>query len=275
MGKVSWLDNKTVIVTGASSGIGRELAKTLIAKNNCKVIGIGRSKEKMLSLIQELGDKSVNFSYKLLDVGVEDNWKNLAKELDNQEVDILINNAGVLPPFARFEKSLNDEDKCSVVRDTMNINFMSIIYSCAYILPIIERSSTPALINVSSSAGLCPLAGISIYSASKGAVKNFTECLMVEKSYYVGLVCPGFTKTNIFRSQKHKSDSKLINLISTDVNKMVNKIYKGISKRKRRMVLGLDAFVMDEMYRRFRTGGVKLCTKVLKNAKIELFKDVF
>ena len=71
-------------------------------------------------------------------------------------------------------------------------------------MSIIEKSSTPAIINVASSAGLCALPGTAIYSASKAGIKNFTESLMCEKDYYIGLVCPGFTKTNIFRQQTKK-----------------------------------------------------------------------
>ena len=81
--KKCWLNNKTILLTGASSGIGKELAKTLIERHNCKIIGVGRSEEKMLKFIEDLGDNKINFSYKLFDVGIEDNWKELASELKN------------------------------------------------------------------------------------------------------------------------------------------------------------------------------------------------
>ena len=271
----NWIDNKTVVLTGASSGIGRSLAKKLILNNNCKIIGVGRNEDKFLSLMDELGDKKDNLVYKLFDVSVEDNWIEFARFLEDKNIDVIINNAGVLPPFARFEKFLDEKNKCETIRKTMQTNFMSIIYSCAYIMPIMEKSDTKAMINISSSAGLCALPGISIYSASKGAVKNFTESLMCEKDYYVSLVCPGFTKTNIFRNQKYTTENKLINFISTDVEKMVNKIYKGILRKKKRMVFGLDAKFMDKGYRYLKTASLKLCTSVLKKANIELFKDVF
>ena len=264
-----------MVITGASSGIGKTLAHMLITKHNCHVIGVGRSEQKMLEFAKVLGDKSSNFEYQLFDVGVEDNWIKFADYLKDKRPDILINNAGILPPFAKFDNQLDDENLCKNVRSVMDTNFMSVVYSCAYVLPLIEKSDTPALINISSSAGLCALPGISIYSASKGAVKNFTESMMFEKNYYVGLVCPGFTKTNIFRNQKHTTNNKLINWISTDVDKMVNKIYKGIVRKKKRIVCGLDARFMDFMYRLVRTHGIGFCTKILKSSKIELFEDVF
>lgn len=280
----AWFDKCTCIITGASSGIGRGLTKKLILDNDCKVIGIGRNEQKMLSLIEELGNKKDNFEYYLFDVSSEFNWKGFASTIQDREINILINNAGVLPPFANYEKLLNNDthrnqnhfiNKCDNITEVMNINFMSMIYSCTYLLPIIEKSKTPAVINVSSSAGLCALPGISSYSASKAAVKNFTECLALEKGYYVGLICPGFTKTEIFRNQKYTTENKLINMISTDLDKMVGKIYKCIKAKKKRCVIGFDAKCMDWGYRHFPNASLKLFRAVLKKAKIELFNEVF
>jgi len=290
--KKSWIQDKVVLLTGASSGIGRELAKLLIEKNNCYVIGIGRNEEKFISFKSELADKSDRFEYKIMDVSIEENWKALRDEFQERHLDILINNAGVLPPFASFEKlSLmsqqqvankreeNDIDnnitECSYLKSIMDINFNSILYSSHYLCHIIEKANTPAIINICSSAGLCALPGISVYSASKGAVKNFTESLRLEKKYYVGLVCPGFTKTDIFRSQKRNYDSKLIRLIATDLYKMTKKIYRGIKRKKRRMVFGMDAKFMDWIYRTFKAGGLSMLGSVMKSAKIDLFKDIF
>ena len=184
--KKCWLNNKVVLLTGASSGIGRELAKTLIMKNNCKIIGVGRSEEKMIKLKKDLGSFSSNFAYKLFDVGVEDNWRNLAKELKDEKIDIIINNAGILPSFANFKNFVENDCTNSVevgVNKVMSTNFMSAVYSVAYLSDIIEKSDAPAIINVDSSAGLCALPGITIYSASKGALKNFTESLMCERKF--------------------------------------------------------------------------------------------
>lgn len=269
--KKSWIDNKTIIITGVSSGIGRELARRFIVKHNCFVIGVARNEQKVLDFIDSLGSKKSNFSYQLFDVSDHLKWREFASSLKTTNVDVIINNAGMLPSFSRFIPGTDEEELFRV----MNVNFNSIVHSSNYIIPIIEKSTTPAIINISSSAGLCALPGTTMYSASKAAVKNFTEALRCEKNYYVGLVCPGFTKTDLFRNQKHSSENKLINMISTNLDKMADKIEKGICRKKKRMVFGFDAKCMDKLYRSFPVKSLSLFSSVLRKANIELFDDVF
>ena len=276
--KKCWIDGKTILITGASSGIGRELTKKFILTNNARVIGVGRREEKFKSLIDELGDKSELFEYKLFDVSIEQNWKDFQQELKDKNLDVIINNAGILPRFESFDnfcKRNNETNISQEINKVMDTNFLAVALTCAYLTPIIEKSQTPAIINIASSASLCALPGISIYSASKSAVKNFTESLSLEKDYYVGLMCPGFTKTEIFRNQTRKTDSKLINLIESDLIKMVNKIYRAICKKKKRCVFGFDAKCMDRLYRLAPKSSIKLFKNVLKKSHIELFEDVF
>ena len=276
--KKCWIDGKTILITGASSGIGRELTKKFILCNNARVIGVGRREEKFQSLIAELGEKSENFEYKIFDVSIEQNWQDLQEELKGKNLDVIINNAGVLPRFETFDNfcKRNSEAKISdEIKKVMDTNFLAVAESIAYLTPIIEKSSTPAIVNIASSAGLCALPGTSIYSASKAAVKNFTESLSLEKNYYVGLMCPGFTNTEIFRNQTRSTDSKLIKLIESDLTKMVNKIYRAICKKKTRCVFGFDAKCMDRLYRLAPKSSIKLFRNVLKKSHIELFEDVF
>lgn len=272
--KKSWINNKSILITGASSGIGRELVKKFIFNNDCKVLGIARNEQKMQDLMLELGDKKSNFTYKLLDISVEDSWIALKNSIDF-DIDIIINNAGVLPPFSSFDRFIVDKENCDDVHKVINTNFMSAVYSVAHLSEKIEKSKTPAIINIASSAGLCALPGISIYSASKSALKNFTESIMLERNYYISYICPGFTLTDIFRNQTRNYDSKLIKMISTPLNKMSNKIYKGISKKKKRMVFGFDAKVMDWSYRHFPKLSLKIFRSVMNRANIDLFKDIF
>lgn len=271
-----WFDYSTVIVTGASSGIGKGITERLVKDHNCRVIGIARSKDKLENLKNELGSKGYLFSYRTFDVSQKEKWIELAEELKNEgvQVDMLINNAGILPRFDKFYNyTIEDFDKA------MQINFYSAVYSMKALMDNILESDKAAIVNVASSAALCSLAGTGAYSASKAALKSFTDAVREEHrdSCYVGLICPGFTKTDIFRSQK-ESDStsqKMMDMVSTGCDKMVDLIIDGIWKKKEDMVFGVDAHLMDIGNKTLGTFCSFLSSKVMKISGLEIFKDVF
>ena len=273
-----WLQGKTVVVTGASGGMGAGIAATLIKKHGCTVIGIARNEKKIMKFIDELGEENAKrFSYRLFDVSVRENWESFAKELkeENIAVDVLINNAGILPKFKRFDRYSYEE-----IERAMNINFYSCIYSVKTMLPILQKSSTPAIINIDSSAALMTLAGTSMYSASKAALKSFTEALRLEFAgkIYVGMVCPGFTKTDIFSGQGDVGKgraSKIIEMISTDCDKMVKMIMFGIERKMPMQVRGMDAHAMSICNRLLPVAGSKLYSTIMKAAKVDIFDEVF
>lgn len=274
MGISKWLDKKTVIVTGASSGMGKDITKRLIMEKDCKVIGIARSEKKMEALVDELGMYSDKFSYKLFDVSDKDNWTEFAEYLRENDIhpDVLINNAGILPRFSRFDKYSIEE-----IESAMQINFFSCVWAMHTLLPILLESDEPAIINVDSSAALMALAGTSVYSASKAALKSLTEALREELrgKCYVGIVCPGFTKTDIFRNQHADGGEKAFDMISTPCDKMVNWIMSGIGRKKELMVLGKDAVAMDIFGRLLPVTGSRLFSQVMKISKLPLFDEVF
>ncbi|MBQ3905070.1 MAG: SDR family oxidoreductase, partial [Eubacterium sp.] len=226
----------------------------------------------------ELGEEYKDkFSYKLFDVSVKENWESFAQELKAEGVkpDILINNAGILPKFKRFDRYSYEE-----INQAMNINFYSCIYSTKTLLPVLLESDSPAVINIDSSAALMTLAGTSMYSASKAALKGFTEALRVEFAgkMYVSLVCPGFTKTDIFRNQGEESNdkgAKVMNMISTDCDRMVRMIMRGIEYKYPMQVRGFDAHAMSTFNRLMPVYGSKLFSAVMKMANVDIFKEVF
>lgn len=272
----NWIDNKTVIITGASAGIGKGIAEKLIKEHNCKVIGVARSQEKTEKFVEELGSYAKNFSYRLFDVSVKENWYEFAEYLKENDIqpDVLINNAGILP---KFNKTINYsiED----IERAMNINFYSAVYGIDALLPTILKSDSPAVINVASSAALMSLAGTSVYSASKGALKSYTESLREELrgKCYVTVICPGFTKTDIFRNQDSNTakGEKMINMVSTACDRMVNMIVRGIENKRELMVFGFDAQFMNIFGKITPVQGGRLFSAVMKMSKLPLFDDVF
>lgn len=274
--KKYWFDCKTVIITGASSGIGKGLTLKLIKEYGCNVIGIARNKERLEGLKKELSPWEHKFTYYTFDVSDLSAWEGFRQEIEKENIrpDILLNNAGILPKFDSFEHySIEEIDKA------MEINFYSCVYSMKTLLPLILESDSPAIVNVASSAALCSLAGTSVYSASKAALKSFTDAMREELRgrCYIGLVCPGFTKTDIFRNQRSSSSKseKAMNMVSTDCDKMVQKIIDGMLKKREDMVFGVDAHFMDKGNKLLGTKCSEICSKVMKLSHLEIFENIF
>ena len=273
--KKCWLNGKTVIVSGASGGLGFAVSKLLIEKYNCNIIGLARNKTKLEKVKESLGDKKENFNFLIMDVSLKENWEALKEYLLKNSIkpDILINNAGFMLNFAKFEKYTDGE-----IDEIINTNFRPYIVSIKTLLPLLKESKTPAIINVASAAGLCAVVGQSMYCATKFGVKGFTETLQQDykKQIYVCGIYPGFIKTDILSRQNAKNkDNKLINALMMPVEKAAKKIVKGIKKRKKRIVMGFDGQSMNIFGRLFPKATPSLITSVLKSSKLDLFEDVF
>lgn len=276
MSAYCWFDYSTVILTGASSGIGKDLAVRLIKDHGCNIIGIARNVERLEGVKTELGSLGHKFTYYSMDVSKKESWESLKNDLVEKgiQADILINNAGILPKFDSF-LHYNDSD----ISKTTNINFYSAVYSMEVMMPYIMQSERAGILNIASSAALCSLAGTSLYSASKAALKSFTDAIReeVRGKCYIGLFCPGFTKTNILQSQGDVASGaqKVMDFISTDCDKMVDMIIKGLWQKKANRVLGADAKLMAEGN---KIAGAKfnfICSQVMRLSKVSLFEDIF
>ncbi len=263
----NWLREQWVVLTGASSGIGRELTKILISKYHAKVLGIGRNEEKMRSLKEEFGER---FDYLLFDVSQKENWAEFARSLreSSRRPILLINNAGIFPPLQRTE-TLTEE----TLIHTLQTNFLSSFYAIESLSPLLEKKKS-GIVNICSSAALCPVVGSAAYSASKGALKAYTEALQLEKQRYVGLFFPGATATNLFRSDE-KVQGSAMNKIASSPVRMARKIAKKIRKRKKRAVLGWDAKLMNFTAKIMPVKGPSLIRGVMKLSKSQAFDCVF
>ena len=271
----NWLKDKTVIISGASGGLGFNVAKLLIEKYDCRVIGIARNEKKLLSAVETLGDKKSNFSYRLFDVSKKENWINFKSELEKDGIipDVLINNAGFMLPFTKFE-NLSDEE----IEEIVQTNFLSYVNSIKILLPLLKKSNSPCVANVSSAAGICAVVGESMYCATKFAVKGLTETLQQDykgKIHFCGIY-PGFIRTNILhRMSITDKNNKLISKLMMPVEKASKKIVKGLRKRKKRIVMGIDGRSMSFFSRLMPKATPSIIRGVLKASKLELFEDVF
>lgn len=265
---------KLFVVSGASSGLGRIITEKLVS-DGCKVIGIGRNEAKFDDFKATLGDKSDMLETEIFDVSDEIGWENLAAKLAarGDALNGLINCAGVFPPFRKaVDFTVSD------IESVMKTNFLSAVYAVKNLLPFLEKSGFPTIVNVSSAAALASIVGTSGYSASKSALKAYTEILAEELrgKAYVGLVMPGFARTDIMRSQNTSFDEdKLVKKMSMPADRMAGKIFRGIRKKKRRMILGSDAKILNFFYRLMPKTTTRLVAVVLKKSKMKLFADIF
>ena len=259
---------KTVLITGASSGIGKSMAKYLIEKYNCRVYAIARNTDRLNSVSFELGNNYIPFS---LDVSSKDGWDNLRKyfEENNIYIDVLVNCAGVLPPFKSFEKTTIDE-----LEEVIKINLLADAYSIKALISRINEGG--AIVNVSSASALCPFGGVSIYSASKSALDNFSVSIGCEyRKISVSSVLPGFVRTDIMKNQSlNNREARLIHAFSADSCKVARKILKRAAKRRKRIIVGKDARLLGFAYKYFPTVAPRLITRILRKSGLELFKNI-
>ena len=264
---MNYLQNKRIVLTGASSGIGREMTKQLVKKYGATVIGIGRNEGKLQSLKDELGDK---FSYYAMDVSVKENWQEFAQNLkmEGAGIDLLINNAGIFPQFERVENLTSEQ-----VQAVMSVNFYASVYGVECLLNQLREKG--GIVNICSSGALCTVVGTSAYSASKSAMKGYTEALALEeRSRYVGLIFPGTTSTELFRNDENTKNSAL-DLVAMPASKMARKILKKIAKKRKRAVVGWDAKVMNLTAKLAPVWGLRVICCVMRLSKSKVFDRVF
>ena len=267
---------KICVVTGSTKGIGKGIAEAL-AENGGTVVICSRKQNECDAVAAEIREKygvdAIGVSADITKTEAIENLFNTVMEKYGR-VDVLVNNAGILPKFKRFDRYSDEE-----IERAININFYSCVYSVKTFLPMLLQSTDPGIVNIDSSAALMSLAGTSMYSASKAALKGFTEALREEfrGKCYVGLVCPGFTKTDIFRGQSNAGGKgeKVINMISTDCDLMVKMIMFGIEHKQALQIHGVDAHAMSVFGKLLPVNGSRLFSAVMKAADIDLFKEVF
>jgi len=184
------LEGKVAIVTGASSGIGREIAK-VFARNGAKVVGVARSEDKLKALEEEIGE---NFSYKVADVSEYDAAERVVKEVtaEHEQIDILVNNAGITKDTLLVRMKFEDWKK------VIEVNLGGVYNFSKAVAAVMMRQRSGVIINVSSIVGIYGNAGQTNYAASKAGIIGFTKSLAKEvgkRGVRVVAIAPGFIET--------------------------------------------------------------------------------
>lgn len=208
----------TALITGASDGIGYELAKWF-AKAGYRLIITARSEDKLTTLKQELGSLPVTVIVQDLSYpGAATALYHRVKE-QNQTVDVLVNNAG-FGLSGNFAESNFEEQQKMVHLNVNNLTDLTHLFLADIKkAPLIEQVPK-GILNVASLAAFLPGPGMAAYHASKAYVLNFSESLREELSgtgLRVTTLCPGPTATNFFKTAKAESSVITKNSLSAEV----------------------------------------------------------
>jgi NADP-dependent 3-hydroxy acid dehydrogenase YdfG len=248
----SIFQGKVAVVTGAGSGIGRALANKLAANGaSLALVDLHR-----VHLEETAGQLPVGTRHTLhaLDVGNRQDYQQFVQEVihEHDQVDIVINNAGVLRIHSLHSGTYEDFEQ------SLDTNLWGVIYGCKEFLPELLKRPEAWLVNVCSPAGLFGVPQYASYNTSKFAVRGLTESLVGElrdTKVAVSCVYPGGVKTNIQKYGTHAADAastaaKLEERIGrTTPEEAAEQILTGMARKKPRIMVGLDARILDVVAR--------------------------
>lgn len=269
--------DKVAAITGAASGMGRELALELARRG--AHLALSDVNEEGLTAVATLAREfGVHVTQTRLDVsdrGAVQAWADAVVH-EHGKVNLIFNNAGVALGSTLEGASYEDFEW------VMNINFWGVVYGSKAFLPHLRASGDGHIINVSSLFGLLTVPGNGCYNASKFAVRGFNECLRQELELTgapVSLtsVHPGGIKTNI--AQSARVSDNLVGLLARDAQsarddfdklfvtsaaRAAQIILRAVEKNRRRVLVGPDARLLDLLVRLLPSLHQRLITAVAR-----------
>lgn len=273
--------DKVAAITGAGSGMGRELAIEL-AKRGCHVAISDVNEAGLAQTVELVKPLGVRVTSQKLDVADRDAVYAWADKVvaEHGKVNLIFNNAGVALATTLEGAEYSDFEWI------MNINFWGVVYGSKAFLPHLRASGDGHIVNTSSVFGLFAVPGNGCYNATKFAVRGFNECLrqeleLVKAPVSLTSVHPGGIKTGIAKSARmskniegllakdtESAKENFDKLFITSANRAARIIIKAVEGNKRRVLVGPDAKVFDVLVRLLPTGYQKLVTAFARrNAK--------
>lgn len=263
------LRNRVAVVTGAASGIGRALALEL-AREGCHLALCDVDEEGLRESAARAAEAGAKVRTDRVDVADRDAvhaWAD-AVAAEYGRVNLVVNNAGVA--LSADVDTMTYEDLDWV----MGIDFWGVIHGTKAFLPHLKRADEGHVVNVSSVFGMIGVFTQSAYNAAKFGVRGFTEALREELEIEGAPVSatsvhPGGIRTNIVRSSRlgvvggrvtprEEATAEFDILARTSPEAAARRIIRGVKRNERRVLIGLDARVIDWMQRLFPTAYQRL-----------------
>lgn len=196
--------DKVVAVTGASSGIGEAIARELV-HSGCQVMLAARREEQLKSLVQELGDSVAYYKTDVTDVK---QMQAMAKATLDRfgKIDVLINNAGVMPVSPLIDLKIDDWNKA------IDINIRGVLHGIAAVLPSMLDRGSGHIINIGSVASLHAFPNFAVYCGTKFAVRAISESLRKETlgKVRVTIIYPGAVESELVEASNDEQTSSQI-----------------------------------------------------------------
>jgi short-subunit dehydrogenase len=245
------VQSKVIVVTGAGSGIGRELTIHLLSKG-AFVAGVDVNPAALEETCGHVGQWKNQFEGFAVNVTEKSAVEALPDDVVARfgTVDCVINNAGIIQPFTR----LNDLDY-SIIERVFNVNLFGTLFMIKAFLPHLLQRPEAHVVNLSSMGGFLAVPGQTMYCAAKAAVKLMSEGLaseLLDTSVHVTVVFPGAVATNI----RGNSGAQMANkgessgaIKALSPKRAAQIIVNGIERNARHVFVGKDAVLMDKLYR--------------------------
>jgi short-subunit dehydrogenase len=247
--------NTVAVVTGAASGIGKGIASEL-SKRGCRLALVDLNETALQETVVELSRTNQHVTAHMTDVSSECQMRNLVTGVlqEHGQVHLLVNNAGVsvASPFAQLD--LPD------FQWLMAVNFWGTVFGCKFFLPHLAASDPGAIVNILSDFALIGFPTKTCYSASKFALRGFSEALRAElygSSVSLTCVYPGPVDTNLVRSSrawdlsKKHLEAEFLEKRGLPIEYVGRRIVNGIERGRARVLIGRETYLFDMMARIF------------------------
>lgn len=188
------LNNKVALVTGGTSGMGKEISKQLLVSDVNVIVNYGHNEEQKQIMEKEFEYHKDKLTFIKADISNEEQVKRMFENINSKygKLDYLVNNAGT-----NIDETIENANLETYMK-VVNTNFIGKMLCIKYAIPLLKKSNSGSIVNVDSNLGVRPCIESSAYCCSASAIINLSQCAALELSDYnirVNTVSPGFTPT--------------------------------------------------------------------------------